>query len=73
MYNPANGWVNTIGLFGKKKWEGRLYGDSISFGIGDTYFTGAIGFTGIRFNKESETYYLGSALYVKLTTETPIL
>jgi len=72
-WTAAEGWINTIGLLGMKKWDGSYYGDIIPpLVIFAVYYTGAIGFTGIRLNKESETYYLGSALYVKLTTKTPI-
>ena len=51
---PAEGWVNTFGLFGKKELSGDFYGD-------------VLGFTGIKITNELlDHYYLGAALRVKI-------
>jgi hypothetical protein len=51
---PAEGWVNTFGLFGKKEWSGDFYGD-------------VLGFTGIKITNELlDHYYLGSALRITM-------
>ena len=69
---PAKGWIITIGLLEPKIWRGKFYGNfSPPVFLWYLYYTGAIGFTGIRLQKNSETYYLGSALWVKLTYDTP--
>ena len=54
---PAEGWVNTYGLFGKKEWSGDFYG-------------GVIGFTGIKItNKLLDHFYFGAALGVSIDDE----
>jgi hypothetical protein len=51
---PAEGWVNTFGLFGKKEWSGDFYGD-------------VLGFTGIKITNELlNHYYLGAALRITM-------
>ncbi len=78
QYYPAEGWIWTRGSFGIKEWEdkffGRLYTNS--FWSGFMFPIGASGFTGLRiggccpiFTFFPQTYYLGSALRVKLDRE----
>jgi hypothetical protein len=51
---PAEGWVITNGLSGKKEWSGDFYGD-------------VVGFTGIKIIRDLlDFYYLGAALRVKI-------
>jgi len=70
-YNNAKGWIYTNGLLGTKEWDGSFRGK-----ISEIYywaidgFVGATGFTGIKLflDYEVDSYYLGSALRVKLIT-----
>jgi hypothetical protein len=71
-YIPAEGWVWTQGLFGIRKWEGEFYGQ-----LSDS-FIGVSGFFGLRIGGciwsilgAVDTYYLGSALKVKIGEEIP--
>jgi hypothetical protein len=72
---PANGWVSTLGLKGKKTWDGPFYGGLFS-GPGGNCLA-VIGFTGIRIILNYENWldrsylFLGSALLVDLSEETP--
>ena len=51
---PAEGWVNTFGLFGKKGWSGDFYGE-------------VLGFTGIKITNELlDHFYLGAALRLNI-------
>jgi hypothetical protein len=51
---PAEGWITTYGLLGKKNWSGTFYGS-------------VIGFTGIKISKGFFThYYLGTAFKIRL-------
>ena len=69
-YNPANGWVYTIGLNGIKTWDGPIYGNILKIPLGPfEYYLGAIGFTGIKISPFGSGFYLGSALRVKLSSE----
>jgi hypothetical protein len=71
-YNPAEGWVYTIGLNGKKTWDGPVYGNIFKITIGPfEYFLGAIGFTGIKILPFGSGFYLGSALQIKLGPNPP--
>ena len=66
-YNPANGWVYTLGLNGIKTWDGPIYGDIFNIPLGPfEYYFGAIGFTGIKILPFGSGFYLGSALRVNL-------
>jgi len=68
-YNPAEGWVYTIGLNGIKTWDGPIYGDIFNIPLGPfEYYFGAIGFTGIKILPFGSGFYLGSALRVKLSS-----
>jgi hypothetical protein len=64
--SPDEGWVNSIGKFGKKNWSGEFYGD--------IYF-----FSGLRIPLNPEDwwmdhgkyFYLGSALWANISYEPP--
>jgi hypothetical protein len=70
----ASGWVSTVGLNGRKTWQGNMQGTlpiegtRIPGGASYTeYYTGAVGFTGIKTSSlGGSTFYLGSALWVKI-------
>ena len=76
---PAKGWVSTIGLNGKKTWTSPIYGNILELWGNFGYYVwllGAIGFTGIKFGSPRfeagfKSFYLGSALMVKLTNDKP--
>ena len=72
--HPANGWIHTSGLMGKKEWDGSFYGQLLLFPFfspikQSLYFPGVLGFTGIHITDIYAHYYLGSALLVKLDSE----
>ena len=73
-YYPAEGWIYTNGINGKKNWTGSFYGQ-ISTRPGfwmTTLYTGIVGFTGIRIYKGDDIdYYQGYALKVHVGTEHP--
>ena len=51
---PSQGWVSTLGLYGKKSWTGSFIG-------------AAAGFTGIKiFRDYFDFFYFGTALGVAL-------
>lgn len=51
---PAEGWICTNGLLGKKNWSGSFYGN-------------VIGFTGIKIIKGFfDRYYIGTALKIRI-------
>ena len=75
---PSSGWVSSIGLNGLKKYEGSaLWGEATneSFWVGlfSENYPGVIGFTGLKLTPMTDnfdkTFFLGSALKVKLGTE----
>jgi len=66
---PAEGWVNTNGLFGQKKWDGSFYGRICKIPLFiDHGYLGVICFKGIRImtRRSAYTYYLGFANYVNI-------
>jgi hypothetical protein len=79
-YHGSTGWLQGFGLLGKREWNGSLYGRILTLwiatGILDLYFSlpGMIGFSGIKItsgeNYENK-FYLGLALYVRISTEPP--
>jgi hypothetical protein len=77
-YIPAEGWINTFGLFGVKKWEGNnIYGQLFPFPLlilrADD-FIGINGFTGFRFQYKSyydNCFYFGYALMVNIDYKKP--
>jgi hypothetical protein len=70
-YNPAVGWVNTLGVLGKKSWDGVFNGHiSTIKPVENTYYTyyvGVMGFLGIKLIKsDGKLFFLGSAVYEKI-------
>ena len=79
-YYPANGWLGTFGLNGRRVFHGQpLYGalplDPIGIGYPwgtNYYYPGIMGFTGLHINiLETVHFYLGSALWVKIDSVHP--
>ena len=71
-YEPAVGWITTQGLLGKKSWNGSFYGRLLPLATFDSYgtiyYTGAIGFLGIKLKQGDEKlFFLGSAFHVKIS------
>jgi hypothetical protein len=70
----ASGWISTVGLNGRKTWQGEMQGALPIEGTRipamssyTEYYTGAVGFTGIKTSSfGGTTFYLGSALWVKI-------
>jgi hypothetical protein len=73
----SSGWMFSIGLNGVKKYEGNeLWGTAREEGIITAFqycFPGALGFTGLKIGASlfQKTFFLGSALKVKLGTDKP--
>jgi hypothetical protein len=75
----SSGWVFSIGLNGYKKFNGsELWGtasERISFLSVSALYPGVLGFTGLKItllnDNFDKTFFLGSALKVKLGTEFP--
>ena len=77
-YYPAEGWVNTVGLNGKKSWTDSFYGQGFWVQIHGVYVgaLGVIGFTGLKYGSSRnepgfKSFYFGSALRVKLGSKHP--
>jgi hypothetical protein len=79
-YIPRNGWVFTSGLNGKKNFSGpTLWGHLPLLPISNvtvyetTFYPGIFGYTGIQIILEGEkdVFYLGSALWVEISSEHP--
>ena len=71
---PASGWIHTIGLNGKKSWNGYVYGNLPAYHIFldfilNGYYPGVLRFTGIHTGHDEDHFYLGSALWVKVSAE----
>ena len=76
---PAQGWVDTLGLNGKKSWKNDIYGKYSDLVL----CVGGIGFTGIKlilppYQKqfpytffENNNFYLGASLAVKIDSNPP--
>jgi hypothetical protein len=72
QYYPAAGWITTLGVLGKKSWNGTFFGrlllmapyDSDSY----TFYPGAFGFVGIKVNLRATGtfFFLGSSLLVSV-------
>lgn len=67
---PADGWLWTIGLNGIKSWNGTFAG---GFGpiimlwfMMHFYYSGVLGFTGIKLFFNNKHFYLGTALQVDM-------
>jgi hypothetical protein len=70
-YDPAEGWITTQGLLGKKSWNGTFFGRILPiypFDSDDyTFYIGAIGFIGIKLDKgNGKLTFLGSAIFVNI-------
>jgi len=80
-WNPGIGWVDTFGLNGKRIFHDQwLYGALpvnplvISYPWGNNYYyPGIMFFTGLHITSlhNGSSYYLGSALWVKIGSEPP--
>ena len=79
-YYPANGWLGTFGLNGRRVFHDQpLYGalplDTIGINYPwgtNYYYPGIMGFTGLHINIVEEVhFYLGSALWVKIDSVHP--
>ena len=79
-YHESNGWIQSFGLFGKKEWNGSLYGRLstlwivLNSGISAFSLPGMIGYSGIKITSIKnieKKFYLGSALWVKIGSEPP--
>ncbi|MCX6667486.1 MAG: hypothetical protein NTV74_04515 [Euryarchaeota archaeon] len=78
----AFGWISTIGLNGKKSWDGDFYGalpiPPLPIFIGvlwEEWYPGVFGFTGIKilgFAPNSKTFFLGAALWVDYSIPTRV-
>lgn len=68
---PSKGWIRTIGLNGKRSYDGSFYGQlgEVPFLIAG-YYIGITGFTGVNIRniKTDKVFYLGFALHVKIDT-----
>jgi len=76
--HPSSGWVSSIGLNGQKAYENsELWGTArrqIHIALVSDVYPGVTGFTGIKLTWPSahqNTFFLGSALKVKIGTEFP--
>jgi len=72
---PANGWINTLGLFGKKQINGSFYGQIfLDLVPADDYYLGVIGFKGITIYNTSWpelNFLLGYSSYVNIGLNPP--
>lgn len=69
---PASGWITTQGLLGHKEWDGEFYGGITSiWNFIFHYCVGIRGFTGLRIQNNSNDFYLGWALQVKIRNYIP--
>jgi hypothetical protein len=74
-YSPAEGWVKTFGLNGKKIWEGEFFGQlpiPSFLAYLAACFTGVLGFTGLKIGFLDSHFYMGSALWVKIGEDPPV-
>ena len=74
-YSPAEGWVKTFGLNGKKIWEGEFFGQlpiPSFLAYLAACFTGVLGFTGLKIGFFDSHFYMGSALWVKIGEDPPV-
>ena len=66
---PSSGWITTQGLLGHKEWDGEFYGGIYLFG--NSRYIGIRGFTGLRIQNNSNDFYFGWALQVKIRNYNP--
>jgi hypothetical protein len=76
IYSPANGWINTVGIAGKKTWNGPFYGQyqPFPYPFNNLFYTGTIGFTGInilRMEEDLRCFSIGTAISVKIGEQHP--
>jgi len=69
-YDPAQGWITSLGLLGKKSWNGTFFGRLLLMAPfnSDSYvfYPGAVGFVGIKLNLRDGTFFLGSSALVSI-------
>lgn len=78
-WNPASGWIKTIGLKGYQQFQGEsIYGQFDGIDLPDPagifiLYPGAIGFSGIRviFPSQHKHFFIGFALSVSVGSEHP--
>jgi hypothetical protein len=72
QYYPAAGWITTLGVLGKKSWNGTFFGRLLLMAPYDTdsytFYPGAFGFVGIKVNLRATGtfFFLGSSLLVSV-------
>jgi len=83
-YFPSEGYIYSLGLLGFKQYNGSFYGAlplrplvlfwfNIYFLYTSTvYFPGVFGFTGFKIDSGSRTIFLGSALWINISSEPPM-
>ena len=70
-HSPTDGWLNTVGLLGIKKWNGTIIG-SLPFNLLPHNLLAA-GFTGFKLRTEGTEYgfeFIGNALAVSVENES---
>ncbi len=68
-YDPAQGWITSLGLLGKKSWNGTFFGRLLFMAPYDSYlvYPGAMGFVGIKLNRRDGTFFfIGSSAVVSI-------
>jgi hypothetical protein len=65
-YIPSDGWINSIGITGKKTWVGPFYGNMMG-----PCFIGVVGFTGLKIALLNNCFYLGSAMKIDISPNLP--
>jgi len=81
-YQGSTGWLTSYGLFGKKAWNGTLFGDLSIFLVDLNLFQiesfalmGMMGFTGLKISSgeyNENKFYLGVASAVGISVEPPV-
>jgi hypothetical protein len=84
-YQGSTGWLTSYGLFGKRAWNGTLYGvlPTVWIAVGWSLFEiynfclpGMMGFTGLKISSgeyNENKFYLGAASAVAISSEPPVL
>jgi len=73
---PANGWIQTLGLLGKWKYEGKFFGQLQEQYVEPmrAHYIGTIGFRGIFFSDHFSSYdgfCIGRSMMVKIGSKRP--
>ena len=73
IFHSSDGWIETVGLFGKKNFTGSMFGQiSEFFTILGNFFVGVNGFTGLKIMEDDFCkYYLGFATRVNISSSPP--